>query len=430
MVASLLTIGAGLVLWLWWHDTPAGVLDDTGDQLVAAGRISGLLGAYLILVVVLLLGRIPWLDWLVGMDRLAGWHRRLGRGAITLLVAHALLILWGYAMVDHSGLTLESRNLVMSYPDVLAATVGLLILVVVGAMSAAALKRRVKYHTWYFIHLYTYLAIALAFAHQLATGGDFATHPVNRMAWIAMYSLVGSLVVWYRLMMPLVSALRHRLRVAAVVAEGPGVASLYVTGRRLDALTVEAGQFFLWRFLTRDGWWQAHPFSLSAAPDGRWLRLTVKAAGDFTADIARLRPGVRVMAEGPYGAFTWHRRSRRRVCLIGGGIGIAPLRALMEGLPARPGELTMLYRASGPADLVFRAELDALAADRGAVVHYLVGRRSPDPLAPPRLIELVPDIRYHDVYVCGPPGMLSAVVESLARVGVPRRHIHREDFEY
>jgi ferredoxin-NADP reductase len=245
-----------------------------------------------------------------------------------------------------------------------------------------------------------------------------------------MYCLVGGSLVWYRLVVPLSSALRHRLRLAAVVAEGPGVASLYVTGRRLDALEVEAGQFFLWRFLTRDGWWQAHPFSLSAAPDGRWLRLTVKAAGDFSADIARLRPGVRVMAEGPYGAFTWHRRSRRRVLLIGGGIGIAPLRALMEGLPARPGEITMLYRASGPSDLVFRAELDTLAADRGAVVHYLVGRRSPDPLGPQRLTELVPDVRQHDVYVCGPPGMISTVVDSLSAVGVPRRQIHREDFAY
>jgi ferredoxin-NADP reductase len=218
--------------------------------------------------------------------------------------------------------------------------------------------------------------------------------------------------------------------VAAVVAEAPGVASLYVTGRRLDTLAAEAGQFFLWRFLTRDGWWQAHPFSLSAAPDGRWLRLTVKAVGDFSTDISRLRPGVRVMAEGPYGAFTWHRRSRRRVLLIGGGIGIAPLRALMEGLTARPGEITMLYRASGPSDVVFRAELDALAAHRGAVVHYLVGGRLPDPLGPERLIELVPDIRQHDVYLCGPPGMISAVVDSLITAGVHRRQIHREDFEY
>jgi predicted ferric reductase len=345
-------------------------------------------------------------------------------------MAHALLILWGYSLIDHSSVGRESRNLVMSYPDVLAATVGLVVLVVVGVMSAGAVKRRVKYQTWYFIHLYTYLAIALSFAHQLATGGDFANHPVNRAVWVAMYALVGTMIVWYRTVLPVRDALRHRLRVAAVVPEGPGVASVYVTGRRLDALAVEAGQFFLWRFLTRDGWWQAHPFSLSAAPDGRQLRLTVKAAGDFSADVSRLRPGVRVMAEGPYGAFTWHRRSRRRVLLIGGGIGIAPLRALMEGLPARPGEITMLYRASGPSDVVFQAELDALAARRGAAVHYVVGPRSPDPLGPVRLIELVPDVCQRDVYVCGPPGMIATITDCLSAVGVPRRHIHREDFEY
>jgi predicted ferric reductase len=430
LVAGLVGLGAGLVIFLWWHDTPAGVARDAGDRLVAAGRVSGLVGAYLILVVVLLLGRIPWLDWLVGMDRLASWHRRLARWALSLLVAHALCILCGYALVDHSGLGMESRNLVMSYPDVLIATVGLLILIVVAVLSAGAIKRRVKYQTWYFIHLYTYLAIALSFAHQLATGADFATHPVNRAVWVGMYVLVGALLVWYRLVLPVRDALRHRLHVAGVVAEGPGIASVYVTGRRLELLAAEAGQFFMWRFMTREGWWQAHPFSLSAAPDGRRLRLTVKAAGDFTADITRLRPGVRVMAEGPYGAFTWHRRYRRRVLLIGGGIGVAPLRALLEALPARPGEIAMVYRASGPSDVVFRAELDGLAARRGATVYYVVGPRSPDPLGPEQLVELIPDVIQRDVYVCGPPGMMAAMVATLRAVGVPGRHIHREDFGY
>src|SRR5437762_1028493 len=92
------------------------------------------------------------------------------------------------------------------------------------------------------------------------------------------------------------------------------------------------------------GWWHGHPFSLSSAPNGEWLRITVKALGDGTRSLQRLAVGTRVLVEGPYGVLTGARRRRRRILLIAGGIGIAPLRALVESLPAAPGEMTLLYR--------------------------------------------------------------------------------------
>jgi predicted ferric reductase len=429
-VAAVIAAVGAVVVGMWWRDTPVGSLHGLGDLLIAAGRITGLLGAYLILVEVLLMGRVAWLDRLIGMDRLATWHRRNGQYSITLLAGHALLTLWGYALTDHHGLASETRT-VLAYPDVLAATAGLALFVLVGAVSARAVRRRVGYQTWYLLHLSTYLALALSFGHQLSTGGDFLHHPLNQALWIGLYVLVAGLVLGYRIGLPVRNALRHRLRVTAVVKEGPGVVSVYVKGNRLEELRAEAGQFFLWRFLTPQGWWQAHPFSLSAAPNPSWLRLTVKTLGDHTAQLQRLRPGTRVLAEGPYGAFTRLRRTRRKVLLIGAGIGIAPLRALFEGLPAGPGELTLLYRASRPEELVFRAELDELAQQRGAAVHYLVGPRSqrPDPLGAPALTAGIPGLVDHDVYVCGPSGLVAGVVRSLEVAGVPRRRIHVEGFE-
>jgi predicted ferric reductase len=420
------------VLFLWWHDTSVGSIGSLGERLTAIGRITGLLGTYLLLVLILLMGRIAWLDWFVGMDRLAIWHRRLGREAIALLVAHGFFTIWGYGTTEHSPVLGEAGRVVLCYPDVLAATIGLALLVVVGITSARVARRKLKYETWYFVHLYSYLAVALAFVHQLATGSDFALHPVNRAIWCSMYALVAGLLVWNRLCVPIRNALRHQLRVAAVVREAPGVVSVIIGGRRLDEMQVEAGQFFLWRFMTDQRWWQAHPFSLSAAPDGRSLRITVKSVGDFSANVAKLRPGIRVIAEGPYGAFTWHRRARRKVLLIGIGIGIAPVRALLEALPTDRGELTVLYRASGPEDLAFRGEIESLAHLRNATVHYILGSRSDrfDPLGPERLTETVPGLNLHDVYVCGPPSVTDAVLNALRKAGVPRRHIYAEGFGY
>jgi predicted ferric reductase len=206
-----------------------------------------------------------------------------------------------------------------------------------------------------------------------------------------------------------------------------------VTGRRLDQLTAQAGQYFLWRFLAGDGWWRAHPFSLSAAPNDQYLRLTVKASGDGTSVIQRLPTGTRVFVEGPYGAFTADTRTQPGVLLIAGGIGIAPLLALLEEMPAVHGAITLIYRASRWEDVVFAAELEALLKARGGRVHYLIGRRAElgrDPLDARHLQRNVPDIAQREIYVCGPEGMIDAVKRSLHQLRVPGSQIHEERFAY
>ena len=431
LVAAVVAVGGLGVILMWWLDTSAASVNGVGPWLTAAGRVTGLVGTYLVVIEVLLMGRVAWLDRLIGMDRLAVWHRRNGEYSISLLVAHAVLTIWGYAVTAHAGLVHETSSVVLDYTDMLAATVGLGLLVVIGVLSARAVRRRVRYQTWYFIHLYTYVALALSFAHQFATGSDFATHPVNRALWIAMYAVVGLLLVGYRVVKPLRDAVRHQLRVANVVAETPGTHSIYLTGRRLGELQADAGQFFLWRFLTRDGWWQAHPYSLSAAPNGRWLRVTVKDLGDHSGGLAGLHPGTRAWAEGPYGSFTARRRTRRKVVLIGGGIGITPLRAMFESLPGGAGDVTLIYRSSTSEAVAFRDELDRIAAARRATVHYLVGSRRahPEYLTARHLRRLVPDIAARDVFLCGPDEMADATALALDDLNVPRRRIHRENFE-
>ena len=425
-VGVAIVAGALLVVGMWWQD--AGQLHGLGDQLTAAGRVTGLLGAYLLLVQVLLMARLPWLDRLIGMDRLAVWHRRNGEYVVGLLSVHAVAIVMGYALADRVSIFSETARVVLRYPDVLAATVALALLVTIGVMSARAVRGRMAYHTWYFVHLYAYLAVVLAFAHQFATGDDFATHPWHRWVWAGLHLTTAGVLIAYRVAIPARSARRHRLRVAEVKVEGPGVVSIVVTGQRLDELHAEAGQFFLWRFITRGGWWQAHPFSLSAAPDGRTLRITVKSAGDHTKWLQHVVPGVGVIAEGPYGAMTARRRRRRKVLFLAGGIGVAPLRALFEAMPAYAGDLTFLYRASTTEDLVLRDELHALATRRGARLFFVVGPRDPDPLTAKALRRAIPDLGDHDAYVCGPPAFVDHAVRSLHAAGVRRSHIHAERF--
>jgi predicted ferric reductase len=432
---ALLVANGALIVAMWIRHGGTDSLNSPGAILTAAGQITALLGTYLALIQLVLMARSPWLDQVFGMDRLAWAHRWLGFATVWLLAGHAVLTTVGWSLGDGRSVLDETTTLLGTYPFVLMATAGMACFLAVAVTSVRAARRRLSHETWFGIHLYAYLAIALGFAHQLVVGTDFATDPVARIYWTSLLVITAAMVVVFRFGQPIATTLRHQTRVGSVVTEAPGVVSVYVTGRDLDRLAARSGQYFNLRLLTRDDWWRAHPFSLSAAPNGKSLRFTIKSLGDWTARLQALKPGTRVALEGPYGTMTGARRTRQRVLLIAGGIGIAPLRALLESLPARPGELTLLYRASREADLVFRDELDALAAHRGASVRYLVGRRGSrampdDPLDAAGIGNLVPDVRERDVYICGPLRLMESVRTSLNELAVPASQIHLERFAY
>ncbi|MFE0704731.1 ferric reductase-like transmembrane domain-containing protein [Streptomyces sp. NPDC058872] len=419
--------GAGAVTLLWgFQARPSARL----DALFATGaHLSGLLAGYGVLVLLLLMARIPAVEHGVGADRLARWHALGGRYAFGLIGAHAVLALCGYAVHARTDLLTAVGDL-LGYRAIAAATAGTGLFLAVGVTSARAVRRRMRHETWRAVHLGSLLAAALGFVHQLA-GPDLAGGLLTRWLWSMAHGTVAVLLVWYRIVVPLRAALRHELRVEEVRDEGPGVVSVLVRGRGVAGLCAEPGQFFRWRFLRRGLWATALPFSLSAPVRDDTLRITVKAIGDHTRRIRRLRPGTRVLASGPFGALTAHRRTRRKVLLLAGGVGITPLRALFETLPGGPGDITLLHRASDEAGLVLRAELEAIAAERRAALHFLLGPSDGafDPLAPRALLDLVPDLAAHDVYLCGPPAMSRAATVSLLRAGVPASRIHSEDFD-
>jgi predicted ferric reductase len=424
-----------LILAMWVRHGNLSELATPSGIFTAAGEITALMGTYLVLIQLVLMSRSPWLDQVFGQDRITEAHRWVGFSAIWLLVGHAVFTTVGYAMGVGASPVDQFFTLILTYPYVMWSAVSLVLFMVVGVASVRAARRKASYETWYAIHLYTYLAIALGFLHQLFVGVDFTTDPVARAYWIGLYVAAFGCLAVFRFWHPISVSNRHRLHVANVVEEAPGVSSIYLSGRELDRLPVRAGQWFRLRLLTREGWYKAHPFSISAAPNGKYLRFTVKDLGDYTDKLQRVKVGTPVFIEGPYGALTGAVRTKARVLLVAGGIGITPLRALLEELPAPRGNLTLVYRASDPSELVFRKEIDDLASIRGATVHYLVGRRGSremptDPLDPRALRRLIPDIHDRDIYVCGPTGMMTRVLNSLRWLRVPDGQVHYERFAF
>src|SRR3954468_13934000 len=278
VLAAAAGIGLGITIGLEVTAESAGSLSAPGGIAIALGRLAGLLAAYAMVIVVLLVARVPPLERAIGQDRLVTWHRKLGPWPLYLLLAHAVLITVGYAQQAKTGVLHQFGQLLWTYPGILAATAGSVALFAAGITSYRLARRRMAYETWWSVHLYTYLALFLSFSHQIDTGASFVGHPVARFWWTALWLGTLAVVVGARLGLPVWRSLRPRVRVVGVMPEGPGVVSVHLRGHRLDRLPVAGGQFLQWRFLRRGLWWQAHPYSLSAAPEGDLLRITVRTS--------------------------------------------------------------------------------------------------------------------------------------------------------
>ncbi|MEV0890653.1 ferredoxin reductase family protein [Promicromonospora sp. NPDC050262] len=426
LLRILLVVTVVAVAVFWWTGTPPTTGGSPGGALTALGELTGLVASVLVCAQVLLTGRVPWFERAVGLDRLVSWHRTLGTSVVLLVLTHVLMMILGGALLSARALWPEAVTIVTTQPEMLSAVLGTAVFVLVGVTSARLLRQHLSYELWFVVHLSVYVGIYLTFGHQIAAGAHFVGSPVARVVWVLLYAVTAAALLTWRVILPLVDVVRHAPRVTAVLPEAGGMTSVWVSGSGLGDLGARAGQFFLVRFLVRGHLVSAHPYSLSVAPAGDHLRFTVGALGDHSSAVARLRPGTRVLLEGPFGRFTAARARRPGVLLVGGGAGVGPVRALAEELRLRGHDVVVVHRARSAADLGLGNELAAAGIDYRPVV----GHRSElgyDPLDTGHLPALVPDLARRDVFVCGPPGMVATVVRAARAAGVPRSAVHHEE---
>ncbi|WP_328323274.1 MULTISPECIES: ferredoxin reductase family protein [unclassified Streptomyces] len=433
---------AGLLSFvcLWVRDGAiANLVTKPEGPLKYPGTLTGLVSAYLMFVQVVLMARIPCIERSVGRDRLVRIHRLSGFASLNLMLAHIVLLAFSYVVRDGRSLLGSLWWMVAEWRGMMLATLGTVLLVVVGITSSRAARKRLRYHSWHLLHLYTFLGIGLVVPHMVWAGSEF------KQLWAQAYIVslyvvtLGSLLV-FRVGMPALRSVRHRIVVERVVEDAPGNVSVHLRGRGLDELRAQAGQFFIWRFRDGRGWTRGNPYALSAPPHGDVLRITAKEVGVNSRRLRMLRPGTRVLFEGPYGRFTGESRHGRKLTAMACGIGITPLCALLTDLDYAADEAVLLYRASSENDFVLRRELDELAQERGVRIVYLPGHRArgraswqtehaaeDDHIA---LRQLVPDISEHDIYICGPDAWGRSAADAARRAGAPAKHIHLERFAF
>jgi NAD(P)H-flavin reductase/NAD-dependent dihydropyrimidine dehydrogenase PreA subunit len=172
------------------------------------------------------------------------------------------------------------------------------------------------------------------------------------------------------------------------------------------------------------------PISVSRVADGQ-LWLTIRAAGPATQAVVHLEPGAEVGLRGPLGeGWPLERAMDRDVVIVAGGIGLAPLRPVIDELLHRPeqfGSVLLAYGARTPQDRLYTAELDAWRR-AGVEVAEIVDRAGAGWLGQVGVVTQLLDRRdWHGrqavAFLCGPERMMTATVSALRTAGITRRHI-------
>lgn len=412
-----------------------GRFSNLGSSLTAVGIIAGLTATNALLLMLLLSARVSFIDKTLGQPRATALHSKLGDWVVAGLGVHAVFVLVGYSLMDGISWLDEFGLLWGEATDFILAVAGMTTLLVVVLSSIVAARRRLPYEVWHAIHLVSYVAVGLSIPHMFSMSGLLAQGAWQRAYWIAILVVTGAALLVFRFLVPLVTSLRHQIRVAAVRTAGPDAYSIEFTGRSLDRLGIQGGQYLHWRFLAKGLWWHQHPFSVSAAPRRDQLRVTVRTLGRGTAQLQGLRPGTRVMVEGPYGTFTASRRAGRRMALVAAGIGITPIRAILEEARFAPGDVTVILRSPTPGELYLLDEIKRLCQRKGARLISLTGHRAPGRWVPATAAETpigewIPNVADTDLYVCGPAGFIDSVVAEARAAGASSGRIHTEKYDW
>jgi predicted ferric reductase len=446
LLAGKLTTKQSLVIGAWYANLMLAVLvwlttssvlftsGDLGSILLAVGRLLGILATVFALTQFLLMGRILWIERPFGLDHLASYHHFNGYAAISLILIHPLFIIAGYAFASHTNYIKTYIDVVQHYSYVWWALIAELLFVLVVATTIYIVRRRLKFESWYSVHLLVYAAIVLVFFHQFAVGGSFIGHPLARAYWYGVYLFVALNVLFFRFTLPTLNLLRFRFKIKRVVAETLTTTSIYIGGRHLKAWPAKPGQFVLVRMLAWPYILQEHPFSLSAIPENDEFRLTIRHSGDFTNTVDKLKPGSWVLASGPFGRFTSELAVTNKRLFVAGGVGITPLGALIKEAIAQNKDSRLIYGNRTPDDVVFDHDLHKFGPDKLPITNVYSDPPESYPgvsgYVTAELIEReVPDFKNRDVYVCGPPPMMEGIIDELLASGLPPNQLHFERFQ-
>ncbi len=406
---------------IFWIPGFLAVTDFT-DYPCAIGRILALIGFVLVLFQVALSSRLPWLERTLGLDKLLGVHRVVGVTGFSFMLSHPIL--------HFSSDLLALGTVILKWPMIFGLTAFVVVLITAGSAILYG-KLHLKYETWKGIHWFNFVVPPVIFIHSLLLGSDIASQPLLFIYWLflgALYVLLIASIIWDR-----IRVRQHPFQVVEVVQETHDTWSLHFKGGPVNH---KPGQFAVISLLHNGRATEPHPFTVISSPTSDDLAISVKAVGDFTSTIKDITTDDRAYIGGPYGSFSFLDHDAPNLVFIAGGIGITPFMSMLRYMVDKKLERNVLLKWGNKTekDIAFRDELEKIAAVMPTlhVVHVLSnqldwsGEKGYVDLA--LLRKYLDGVANPQIFVCGPPVMMTKVIRALRQFNMPKKRIHYEQF--
>lgn len=368
--------------------------------------------------------RIPAIERYAGdLARMYRTHRLLGYSVPLLLFGHAGLMLASFAVIS-LGTTWDI--LWPSGPIGWSVTLGLIALVALFCILLLPLIARLPHQYFVLLHRLVGICFILGGLHILLDPGLAGLSLVLRVELFVLLG-AGFLAYLYRSLLGRWLVQRHRCLVREVNHLGSQVIELVLEpqGR---SISFHPGQFVFLSLADGEPLREAHPFSITSAPDDGSLRLVIKSLGDYTARLGDLAPGTAAWIEGPYGSFAHLAVENTRQIWIAGGIGVTPFLSMSRSLKPGSHDIDFYYCSDDREDAYFLDECfaisDRLPDFRVIPIHKRwLGFITADDIA-----GASHELAGKEIFICGPPVMIRNLDEHFRAMGVSRRQIHFEDF--
>ncbi len=406
---------------------------DAKDQFpYNLGRLFAVTAFTVIFLQVALAARLKWIERPFGLNLTFPFHRRMGICAALLLLSHPILLIIGGGGLE---LALDGDWYIW------VGKLTLVLLLVHVGISIWRQRLGLSFETWRRWHdILAPAIIILAFTHSWVASISESILFI-KVQWAMFLAIALALLAYHRGYTP------WRLRqapyqVTGVSQEAGNVWTVsFAPPAGQPRFDFVPGQFQFVTFLDTPGLpAEEHHFTISSSPALAGSHTsTIKASGDFTSQMAKVKPGDPVAIEAPFGRFSHvFYPEEQDLVFIAGGIGITPLMSNLRHMrdTGTRRRVLLLYVNRGEADIVFKEELDHMAGKKAPqleVVHVLTQPGSNWPgesgrLDREKLSRLCGARLNSSVFLlCCPPPMIRGLVASLKELGVP---ISRISYEY
>jgi predicted ferric reductase len=402
--------------------------------LVEASVATGFLALPLMVFQFALVSRLGPASRPFGSDALMQVHAQVGLVAVAAVVIHPLLLL-GHGVPLSAWNPFGGPWLLQTGAIALWAT----LLIVVTSIFRRRL--RLSYEAWQVLHLVLAVVLTAAMILHILAARGYAAEPGMRALLIAYAGLAFGVLLHYRLLRPLLIWQRP-WTVVENQDVGGSTRLLRVRPAGHAGFPFEPGQF-AWLITGGSPLWSAqHPISMASsaerAADGT-IEFAIKALGDWSGTVVpALEPGARLWVDGAFGAFTPEGHPAQGYVLIAGGIGISPMRSILQTLrdreDARP--VILFYAAHDWTRVSFRDEIDALRQSLNLTVVYVFEGPGDDWTGERGYVtadvlrrHLPRQYRRFMYFICGPVPMMDALEETLVEIGVPAGAVQSERFD-